>query len=95
MSHLGQGTDEPEQGVFLNHNDSGRFECRYVTVRVYDSPSVMLKGMAGSVFGMWSAHGEGRDISCLQTVIRGDCVKLRFKKAQLIVQLPLSYKRSL
>ncbi|XP_052797256.1 phosphoribosylformylglycinamidine synthase-like isoform X2 [Mya arenaria] len=50
------------QGVFLDHNDSERFECRYVTVRVYDSPAIMLKGMEGSVFGMWSAHGEGKMI---------------------------------
>ncbi|WAQ99413.1 PUR4-like protein [Mya arenaria] len=51
------------QGVFLDHNDSERFECRYVTVRVYDSPAIMLKGMEGSVFGMWSAHGEVRYVN--------------------------------
>lgn len=48
------------QGVFLDHNESGRFECRFVTVRVQSSPSIMFRGMEGTVFGMWSAHGEGR-----------------------------------
>ncbi|CAC5381850.1 PFAS [Mytilus coruscus] len=50
------------QGVFLDHNDSGRFECRFVTVRVQSSPSIMFRGMEGTVFGMWSAHGEGKMI---------------------------------
>ncbi|KAK9837421.1 hypothetical protein WJX81_001177 [Elliptochloris bilobata] len=44
------------------HNASGRFESRWVTVRVEDSPSVLLKGMAGARMGIWCAHGEGRAI---------------------------------
>lgn len=31
-----------------------------MNVRLEDSPSIMLKGMAGSCFGVWIAHGEGR-----------------------------------
>lgn len=42
------------------HNRSGRFESRFATVRIEDSPALMLKGMAGSVLGCWVAHGEGR-----------------------------------
>lgn len=42
------------------HNTSGRFESRWSAVRIGDSPSVLLRGMAGSVLGVWSAHGEGR-----------------------------------
>jgi phosphoribosylformylglycinamidine synthase len=41
-------------------NTSGRFESRFSTVRVLPSPSIMLKGMEGSVLGVWVAHGEGR-----------------------------------
>lgn len=48
------------QGVFLDHNLSDRFECRFVTVRVLDSPAIMLSGMSDMVFGVWSAHGEGK-----------------------------------
>jgi phosphoribosylformylglycinamidine synthase len=41
-------------------NASGRFESRFATVAILDSPSIMLRGMAGSVLGIWTAHGEGR-----------------------------------
>jgi len=42
------------------HNLSGRFESRFVTVRIEKSPSIMLRGMEGSVLGVWVSHGEGR-----------------------------------
>ena len=42
------------------HNASGRFESRWTTVTVGESPAIMLKGMAGSTMGIWCAHGEGR-----------------------------------
>ena len=48
-----------KQGVHLTHNKSGRFESRFTTVRINDSPAMMLDGMAGSVMGIWVAHGEG------------------------------------
>nr|XP_033800859.1 phosphoribosylformylglycinamidine synthase isoform X1 [Geotrypetes seraphini] len=47
------------QGVLLSHNLSGRFESRFVTVGVQESPSILLQGMAGSTLGVWVAHGEG------------------------------------
>nr|DBA18955.1 TPA: hypothetical protein GDO54_014845 [Pyxicephalus adspersus] len=55
-------TDEgesPTQGVLLGHNLSGRFESRFVTVKIEDSPSILLRGMSGSSLGVWVAHGEG------------------------------------
>ena len=42
------------------HNSSGRFESRFATVSVMESPAIMLQGMAGSRLGIWVAHGEGR-----------------------------------
>ncbi len=49
-----------EQPVFT-HNVSGRYESRFVSVRIADNtPSVMLAGMGGSCLGVWVAHGEGR-----------------------------------
>jgi phosphoribosylformylglycinamidine synthase len=42
------------------HNTSGRFESRFATVRILEGPSIMLRGMAESVLGIWVAHGEGR-----------------------------------
>ncbi len=41
-------------------NDSGRFESRWVSVKIYKSPSIMLKGMEDSILGVWVAHGEGK-----------------------------------
>ncbi len=41
-------------------NASGRFESRFATVRIQESPAIMLDGMAGSTLGIWVAHGEGR-----------------------------------
>jgi len=45
--------------VFLDHNNSQRYESRFVTVRVGNSPALMLRGMEDTVFGMWVSHGEG------------------------------------
>ena len=38
---------------------SGRFESRWVTVKVLKSPAMMLKGMEGLAFGIHVDHGEG------------------------------------
>jgi phosphoribosylformylglycinamidine synthase len=41
-------------------NRSDRFEARLVLVEVLDSPSVLLRGMAGARLPIVVAHGEGR-----------------------------------
>ncbi|HUJ63335.1 MAG TPA: phosphoribosylformylglycinamidine synthase [Kofleriaceae bacterium] len=41
-------------------NRSQRFEGRLVLVRIEDSPSIVLRGMAGSWLPIANAHGEGR-----------------------------------
>jgi phosphoribosylformylglycinamidine synthase len=43
----------------FTRNRSERFEARYITVKVFPSPSVLLKGMEGSLIGIPVAHGEG------------------------------------
>jgi len=53
----------PEPGVVLSHNKSERFESRFVTVRINESPSIMLAGMHNSLLGIWVAHGEGTRLS--------------------------------
>jgi phosphoribosylformylglycinamidine synthase len=53
------GIGDRDQPRFIR-NLSGRFESRFSTVRIFPSPSLMLKGMAGSTLGIWVAHGEGR-----------------------------------
>jgi|Deesub1362A_J573_1020465.scaffolds.fasta_scaffold01267_4 phosphoribosylformylglycinamidine synthase len=54
-----EGIETVRQPRFI-HNRSGRFESRFTTVKILPSPSIMLKGMEGSVLGIWVAHGEGR-----------------------------------
>jgi phosphoribosylformylglycinamidine synthase len=50
---------EPSQPRLL-HNTSQRFESRWSSVQIQPSPSIFLRGMEGSILGMWVAHGEGR-----------------------------------
>ncbi|CAL6385891.1 unnamed protein product [Bathycoccus prasinos] len=53
-------TPDAKQPRFI-HNDSGRFESRFVTVGIdSNTPSIMLKDMGGSRMGVWCAHGEGK-----------------------------------
>jgi phosphoribosylformylglycinamidine synthase len=40
-------------------NRSAQFEARFVMVEVADSPSILLRGMAGSRMPIATAHGEG------------------------------------
>ena len=53
------GIEDRRQPRFIR-NLSGRFESRFSAVRIFPSPSILLKGMAGSTLGIWVAHGEGR-----------------------------------
>jgi phosphoribosylformylglycinamidine synthase len=53
-----KGIPEERQPRFIG-NHSGRFESRWVTVKIKKSPSIMLKGMEGSIMGIWVAHREG------------------------------------
>lgn len=41
-------------------NVSERFEARFDSVKIEDTPAVLLKGMQGSVLPIAVAHGEGR-----------------------------------
>jgi len=64
------------------HNASGRFESRFVTVRIDESPAIMLRGMEGSTLGVWLQHGEGRaffpDESILERVESEQLAPVRF-----------------
>ncbi len=53
-----KGISEDKQPRFIA-NPSGRFESRWVSVKILKSPSVMLKGMEDSILGIWVAHREG------------------------------------
>jgi len=54
-----QGLSDEEQPRCVK-NISGRFESRWVSVKIYPSPAIMLQDMENSVLGIWVAHGEGK-----------------------------------
>ena len=76
----------PENGTRTQprfiQNTSGRFESRFVTVQVQESPAVMLRNMAGASLGIWVAHGEGRihfpDPNTLDMVIQNSLAPVRY-----------------
>ena len=76
-----RGIPDERQPRFIQ-NGSGRFESRFATVRIESSPAIMFRGMAGSILGIWSAHGEGRayfpDPEIRDRVERERLVPLRF-----------------
>ncbi|MEX0914571.1 MAG: phosphoribosylformylglycinamidine synthase subunit PurQ, partial [Wenzhouxiangellaceae bacterium] len=57
MAEIIPGSDHWPRFV---HNRSRRFEARLSLVEIVDSPSLMLRGMAGSRLPVATAHGEGR-----------------------------------
>ncbi len=44
----------------LMNNDSGRFECRWVNLRVEDSPCIFTRNLENQVIKIQVAHGEGK-----------------------------------
>jgi phosphoribosylformylglycinamidine synthase len=75
------GLEDKVQPRFI-HNRSGRFESRFSTVRILESPSIMLRGMEGSVLGVWVAHGEGKayfpDSNVHERIIRENLAPVRY-----------------
>jgi phosphoribosylformylglycinamidine synthase len=76
-----RGIEDTAQPRFVR-NASGRFESRFATVTIRQSPAIMLRGMQGSTLGIWSAHGEGRalfpDEGILQRVEAEGLAPIRF-----------------
>ncbi|GLI54002.1 phosphoribosylformylglycinamidine synthase [Thermodesulfovibrio yellowstonii] len=75
------GIEELKQPRFI-WNKSGRFESRWVTVKILPSPSIMLKDMEDSQIGVWIAHGEGRayfpDETILSKVLEKNLAPVRY-----------------
>lgn len=44
----------------MHHNHSGKHESGFVSVKIHENNSVMLKTLAGSTLGVWISHGEGK-----------------------------------
>ena len=73
--------EEAKQPRFIQ-NKSGKFESRFVNVRIEKSNSIMLQGMEGSTLGVWICHGEGRcywpDASIKQEAIEKNCIAAKY-----------------
>lgn len=49
-----------EQHGKMHHNTSQKHESNFVSVKIQENNSVMLKTLAGSTLGVWISHGEGK-----------------------------------
>jgi len=81
IKHVGFVPGDVYQPRFIKNN-SGRYESRFSTVVIQDSPAVMLQGMAGSTLGIWVAHGEGKlfcpDEKDYKTIIEQNLAPIRY-----------------
>jgi len=59
-------------------NRSAQFEARFAMVEVLESPSILLRGMAGSRMPIATAHGEGRAEFSSREDLEKSLVALRF-----------------
>lgn len=57
---LGLINPDHDQKPKMLHNESGKFECQFTSVKIEENNSVMLKSLAGTTLGIWAAHGEGK-----------------------------------
>ncbi|OGL31070.1 phosphoribosylformylglycinamidine synthase [Candidatus Saccharibacteria bacterium RIFCSPHIGHO2_12_FULL_41_12] len=60
LSHLKSIIPGAESWPSLQQNTSEQFEARVASVKIEESKSILLGGMAGSVLPVPVAHGEGR-----------------------------------
>ena len=79
MSNLRQLIPGAEAWPRFVRNESEQFEARVALVRVEESPSILLEGMAGSVIPVPVAHGEGRaEFSGTQSISKLSTVSARY-----------------
>lgn len=57
---LGLVYPDHEQKPQMLHNESGKHESIFTSVKIQENNAVMLKSLAGSTLGIWVSHGEGK-----------------------------------
>ncbi len=60
MMELNLITPEHKKRGKMLHNDSHKFESRFLGVTIPTNRSVMFGSLSGSKLGIWVAHGEGK-----------------------------------
>jgi phosphoribosylformylglycinamidine synthase len=82
MSNLHELIPGAENWPHFVQNASERFEARFVSLRVENSPSVLFKDMQGSILPIAVAHGEGRaefsSVAAAKACSESGLVNLRF-----------------
>ncbi|MFY0664331.1 MAG: phosphoribosylformylglycinamidine synthase [Natronospirillum sp.] len=82
LSNLHEIIPGTEHWPHFVRNESEQFEARTVMVKVEESPSIFLQGMAGSRMPIAVAHGEGRaefaDAGAVQAALNSGTVALRW-----------------
>ena len=65
-----------EDRIFLDHNDSKKFESGFVNLLIEESPSILLKPLEGTRLGAWVAHGEGKFVFSTESL--ADSIALKY-----------------
>lgn len=60
MMELNLILPKDEKRIHMLHNDSHKFESRFLGVTIPTNRSVMFGSLSGSKLGIWVAHGEGK-----------------------------------
>ena len=60
MMELNLIAPEDEKRIRMLHNDSHKFESRFLGLTIPTNRSVMFGSLSGSKLGIWVAHGEGK-----------------------------------
>ena len=60
MMELNLIASEDEKRIRMLHNDSHKFESRFLGLTIPTNRSVMFGSLSGSKLGIWVAHGEGK-----------------------------------
>ena len=60
MMELNLIMPEDKKRIRMLHNDSHKFESRFLGVTIATNRSVMFGSLSGSKLGIWVAHGEGK-----------------------------------
>ena len=60
MMELNLIVPEDEKRIRMLHNDSHKFESRFLGLTIPTNRSVMFGSLSGSKLGIWVAHGEGK-----------------------------------
>ena len=82
MMELNLINPEHKKNGKMLHNDSHKFESRFLGVTVPTNRSVMLGSLSGSKLGIWVAHGEGRcfwpDEEVHNEALKQNCVAMKY-----------------